>query len=90
MVPLIEDEKIVDLLQVSYVLFFTLPIIVYTFCCYIYVQVLTHIPRLVSSFLSFFLSLYTARPYFEYYGQVYFVHSGLQDESLQVTISKLP
>ena len=39
---------------------------------------------------SFFLSLYTARPSFEYYRQVYFVHSGLQDESLQVTISKLP
>ena len=37
-----------------------------------------------------FLSLYTARPSFEYYRQVYFVHSGLQDESLQVTISKLP
>ena len=27
-------------------------------------------------FLSFFLSLYTARPSFEYYRQVYFVHSG--------------
>ena len=39
---------------------------------------------------SFFLSLYTARPSYEYYQQVYFVHSGLQDESLQVTISKLP
>ena len=25
---------------------------------------------------SFFLSLYTARPSFEYYRQVYFVHSG--------------
>ena len=37
-----------------------------------------------------FLSLYTARPSFEYYRQVFFVHSGLQDESLQVTISKLP
>ena len=37
-----------------------------------------------------FFSLYTARPSFEYYRQVYFVHSGLQDESLQVTISKLP
>ena len=37
-----------------------------------------------------FLSLYTARPSFEYYRQVYFVHSGLPDESLQVTISKLP
>ena len=42
------------------------------------------------TFLSFFLSLYTARPSFEYYRQVYFVHSGLQDVSLQVTISKLP
>ena len=40
--------------------------------------------------ISFFLSLYTARPSFEYYRQVYFVHSGLQDENLQVTISKLP
>ena len=39
---------------------------------------------------TFFLSLYTARPSFEYYRQVYLVHSGLQDESLQVTISKLP
>ena len=38
---------------------------------------------------SFFLSLYTARPSFEFYRQVYFEHSGLQDESLQVTISKL-
>ena len=37
----------------------------------------------------FFLSLYTARPSFEYYRQVYIVHSGLQDESLQVTILKL-
>ena len=36
------------------------------------------------------LSQYTARPSFEYYRQVYFVHSGLQDESLHVTISKLP
>ena len=44
----------------------------------------------LSFFHSFFLSLYTARPSFEYYRQVYFVHSGLQDESLQVTISKLP
>ena len=42
-----------------------------------------------SFFLSFFLSLYTARPSFDYYQQVYFVHSGLQDESLQATISKL-
>ena len=38
----------------------------------------------------FYLSLYTARPSCEYYQQVYFVHSGLQDESLQVTMSKLP
>ena len=38
----------------------------------------------------FFLSLYTARPSFEYYRRVYFIHTGLQDESLQVTISKLP
>ena len=37
----------------------------------------------------FFLFLYTARPSFEYYQQVYFTHCGLQDESLQVTISKL-
>ena len=36
-----------------------------------------------------FRSLYGARPSFEYYRQVYFVHSRLQDESLQVTISKL-
>ena len=43
-----------------------------------------------NSFFSFFLSLYTARTSFEYYRQMYFVHSGLQDESLQVTISKLP
>ena len=37
-----------------------------------------------------FLSLYTARLSLECYRQVYFVHSGLQDESIQVTISKLP
>ena len=41
-------------------------------------------------FSVFFLSLNTARPSFKYYQQEYFVHSGLQDESLQVTISKLP
>ena len=35
---------------------------------------------------SSFLSLYTARPSFEYYRQVYFVHSRLQDESPKVTI----
>ena len=40
------------------------------------------------SYLSF-LSLCTARPSFEYHRQVYFVHSRLQDESLQETISKL-
>ena len=43
--------------------------------------------HLLGSF--FFLSLYTARPSSEYYRHVYFVHPGLQDESLQVTISKL-
>ena len=37
----------------------------------------------------FFLTLYTARPSFKYYRQVYFVHSGLQDESLQVTQNML-
>ena len=37
-----------------------------------------------------FISLYTARPSCEYYRQVYFVHSTLQDESLQITIYKLP
>ena len=41
-------------------------------------------------FFHSFLSLYTARPSFEYYRHVYFVHLGLQDESLQVTISRLP
>ena len=45
----------------------------------------------ISSDLSWnFRSLYTARPSSEYFRQVYFVHSRLQDESLQVTISKLP
>ena len=38
--------------------------------------------------IDFLLSLYTARPSFEYYRQVYFVHSGLKDQNLQVTISK--
>ena len=37
-----------------------------------------------------FSYLYAARPSFEYSQQVYFVNCGLQDESLQVTISKLP
>ena len=38
--------------------------------------------------LHVFLSLSdTARPSCEYYWQVYFVHSGLHDENLQVTIS---
>ena len=46
--------------------------------------------RVIGIFFFFFSFLYTARPSFEYYRQVYFVHSGLQDESLQVTISKLP
>ena len=42
--------------------------------------------------LSFFLSfsMYCQALAFEHYRQVYIVHSGLQDESLQVTISKLP
>ena len=40
------------------------------------------------SFLSF--SVYCLSLAFEHYQQVYIVHSGLQDESLQVTISKLP
>ena len=38
---------------------------------------------------TFFLSLYTARPSFEYYRQVYFVHSGLCAKrfwSLQINI----
>ena len=39
-------------------------------------------------FLSF--SIYCLALAFEHYRQVYLVHSGLQDESLQVTISKLP
>ena len=38
--------------------------------------------------LSF--SLYCLAFAFKHYQQVYIVHSGLQDESLQVTISKLP
>ena len=42
----------------------------------------------VSFFLSF--SIYCLALAFEHYRQVYIVHSGLQDESLQVTISKLP
>ena len=44
----------------------------------------------LTPFLSLSLSLYTARLSFEYYRQVNFVNSGLQDEILQVTISKLP
>ena len=39
---------------------------------------------------SFSLYIYTARPSCELYRQMYFVHSELQDESLHVTISKLP
>ena len=42
----------------------------------------------VALLLSF--SIYCLAPAFEHYRQVYIVHSGLQDESLQVTISKLP
>ena len=34
-----------------------------------------------------FLSLYTARPSFEYYRQVYFVHPGLQDERMRVKLA---
>ena len=40
-------------------------------------------------FLSFFFYILPGAR-FEHYRQVYIVHSGLQDESLQVTISKLP
>ena len=40
--------------------------------------------------LSFSFSIYCLALAFEHYQQVYIVHSGLQDESLQVTISKLP
>ena len=43
---------------------------------------------MVTFFLSF--SIYCLALAFEHYRQVYIVHSGLQDESLQVTISKLP
>ena len=39
------------------------------------------------SFLSFFLSLHTAIHPLRYSRQMYIVHSGLQDEGLQVTIS---
>ena len=44
--------------------------------------------QVLSTFLSF--SIYCLALAFEHYRQVYVVHSGLQDESLQVTISKLP
>ena len=40
--------------------------------------------------LSLSFSIYCLKLAFEHYRQVYIVHSGLQDESLQVTISKLP
>ena len=43
---------------------------------------------MVDTFLSF--SIYCLALAFEHYRQVYILHSGLQDESLQVTISKLP
>ena len=44
---------------------------------------------IIQSQESFFLYILPDPP-FEYYWQVYLVHSRLQDESLQVTISKLP
>ena len=47
-----------------------------------------HLTETVPFFLSF--SIYCLALAFEHYRQVYIVHSGLQDESLQVTISKLP
>ena len=53
-------------------------------------DVMAHMSHLSWIYNVSFLSLYTARASFEYYRQVYFVHSRLQDESLQVTISKLP
>ena len=40
--------------------------------------------------ISLSFSIYCLALAFEHYRQVYIVHSGLQDESLQVTISKLP
>ena len=40
--------------------------------------------------LSLSFSIYCLTLAFEHYRQVYIVHSGLQDESLQVTITKLP
>ena len=48
----------------------------------------SEMPRFLSFFLSFYI--YCLALAFEHYRQVYIVHSGLQDESLQVTISKLP
>ena len=45
---------------------------------------------LVFTILSLSFSIYCLALAFEHYRQVYIVHSGLQDESLQVTISKLP
>ena len=47
----------------------------------------SHYCHTSSVFLSFFI--YCLALAFEHYRQVYIVHSGLQDESLQVTISKL-
>ena len=43
-----------------------------------------------SSFFFLSCSIYCLALAFEHYRQVYNVHSGLQDESLQVTILKLP
>ena len=39
---------------------------------------------------SFSFSIYCRTFAFEHYRQLYIVHPGLEDESLQVTISKLP
>ena len=46
--------------------------------------------NLLVVFFSLSFSIYCLALAFEHYRQVYIVHSGLQDESLQVTISKLP
>ena len=58
-------------------------ILVADFLDQVFVCLLLYVPSTIHAF-SFFLSLYTARPSFEYYRQVYVVHSGLQDESVQV------
>ena len=53
------------------------------------VPVLGLLGAIIQSRESFFLYILPDPP-LEYYRQVYFVHSRLQDESIQVTISKLP